>query len=112
MMIPSANIESFVGVLRQRAVLRPLDIAYRFLDDSGGEQASITYAELDQYARRVAVWLQQAGARGDRVLLLYPPSLDFIGGFLGCLYAGAVSVPGHPPRRNQHGARIRTIAED
>lgn len=40
-----------------------------------------------------AAFLQQ----GDRVLLVFLPSLDFILAFLGCLYAGLVPVPVFPP---------------
>lgn len=32
-----------------------------------------------------------------RVLLVYPPSLDFIVAFLGCLKAGLIAVPTFPP---------------
>lgn len=34
---------------------------------------------------------------GDRVLLVYPPGLEFIVAFLACLRAGAVAVPVYPP---------------
>lgn len=36
-------------------------------------------------------------APGERVLLVYPPSLDFIVTFLACLRAGVVAVPVYPP---------------
>ena len=32
-----------------------------------------------------------------RVLLVYPPSLDFIVAFLACLKAGLIAVPCFPP---------------
>jgi acyl-CoA synthetase (AMP-forming)/AMP-acid ligase II/acyl carrier protein len=35
--------------------------------------------------------------RGSRVILVYPPSLDFIVAFLGCLKAGLIAVPVFPP---------------
>jgi acyl-CoA synthetase (AMP-forming)/AMP-acid ligase II len=38
---------------------------------------------------------------GDRVMLLYPPGLDFIAAFFGCLYAGVVAVPSFPPHAAQ-----------
>ena len=49
---------------------------------------------------------------GERALLLYPPGLDFVVGFFGCLYAGVVAVPAYPPRRNRNMHRIQAIAED
>ena len=49
---------------------------------------------------------------GDRALLLYPPGLDFIVGFFGCLYADVVAVPTYPPRRNRKNTRLQTMAQD
>jgi acyl-CoA synthetase (AMP-forming)/AMP-acid ligase II len=34
---------------------------------------------------------------GERALLLYPPGLEYIAGFFGCLYAGTIAVPAYPP---------------
>jgi acyl-CoA synthetase (AMP-forming)/AMP-acid ligase II/acyl carrier protein len=50
--------------------------------------------------------------KGQRVLLLYPPGLDFVAGFYGCLYAGAVAIPAYPPRRNRNMLRIQAISDD
>ncbi|MEM8505854.1 MAG: SDR family NAD(P)-dependent oxidoreductase [Cyanobacteria bacterium P01_D01_bin.1] len=44
--------------------------------------------------------------------MLYPPGLDFIMGFFGCLYAGIIAVPAYPPRRNQSLDRLQAIAQD
>src|SRR5688572_27403906 len=49
---------------------------------------------------------------GQRALLLYPPGLDFVAGFFGCLYAGAIAVPAYPPRRNRYMDRIDAISQD
>ena len=49
---------------------------------------------------------------GRRALLLYPPGLEFIAAFFGCLYAGVVAVPVYPPRRNRSMNRIQAIADD
>ncbi len=45
-------------------------------------------------------------------MLLYPPGIDFLVGFFGCLYAGVVAVPAYPPRRNRNMHRIQAIADD
>jgi non-ribosomal peptide synthase protein (TIGR01720 family) len=45
-------------------------------------------------------------------LLLYPPGLDFIGAYFGCLYAGVVAVPTYPPRRKRRDPRLVGIALD
>jgi non-ribosomal peptide synthetase component E (peptide arylation enzyme) len=64
-------------------------------------QGQWTYGELELRARTVAARLQEIGVRGERVLLLYPPGLDFAAGLFGCFYAGAIAVPAFPPRRNR-----------
>src|SRR5262249_9366855 len=47
--------------------------------------------------------------RGERILLHYPPGLDFIISFLGCLYAGAIAVPVFPARLSQQFPRLLAI---
>lgn len=88
---------TIVHRLLQLSQERTEKIAYTFLLDGETQEASITYGELDRQARLIAARLQSAGANHQRVLLLYPPGLDYISAFLGCLYAGAVAVPTYPP---------------
>ena len=76
------------------------------------EGDSLTYGELDRRARGIGAWLEAHGARGERVLLLYPAGLDYIAAFFGCLYAGAVAVPAYPPRLNRPVPRIQAIVAD
>src|SRR5918996_345808 len=104
--------ETLVERLILRAEERPERIAYRFLTDGEEEGGALTYAELDRRARALGFFLRDMGAGGERVLLLYPPGLDFITGFLGCLYAGGVAVPVYPPRSNRPDARLQAIAAD
>ena len=49
---------------------------------------------------------------GDRILLAYPPGLEFLVGFFGALYAGMIAVPAYPPRGQQMDERVRAIASD
>ena len=88
---------TLVDLLRRRALCQPDQLAYTFLLDGETSELHLTYRELEQHARAIAAALQLAGARGGRALLLYPPGLDFIEGFFGCLYAGVVAVPAYPP---------------
>ena len=72
--------------------------AFSFLDEKANVSASLTYADIDAKSRGVAAFLQQKGVKaGDRVILVYPPSLDFIVSFLGCLMASVIAVPVFPP---------------
>jgi acyl-CoA synthetase (AMP-forming)/AMP-acid ligase II len=87
-----------VEVLQARADTTPDALAFCFLIDGEEEGPRLTYAGLDREARSVAALLQDAVGPGDRALLLYPPGLEFIPAFFGCLYAGVVPVPAYPPR--------------
>lgn len=99
-------------LLNYRAIHQPHQTAYTFLVDGETEEVSITYEELDQKARGIAATLAGMKATGERALLLYPPGLEFITAFLGCLYAGVIAVPVYPPRRNQGLSRLQAIATD
>jgi acyl-CoA synthetase (AMP-forming)/AMP-acid ligase II len=103
---------SLVDLLRTRAESTPERLAYTFLLDGETKAASLTYRELDRRAQAVAVGLRNVAEPGDRALLLFPPGLDYIAGFLGCLYAGVVAVPVYPPRLNRPDPRLEVIAAD
>jgi acyl-CoA synthetase (AMP-forming)/AMP-acid ligase II len=87
---------------------------YTFLEDAEGEETTLTHAELDAKARRIAASLTSK-AVGERVMLLYPPGTEYIAGFFGCLYAGAMAVPAYPPdptRLERTLPRLRSIIQD
>ena len=92
-----STTSSLVELARQRVETAPEGQAYTFLLDGETEEATLTYAQLDQRARAIGGLLQELGARGERVLLLYPPGLEYVAAFVGCLYAGAIAVPAYPP---------------
>jgi acyl-CoA synthetase (AMP-forming)/AMP-acid ligase II len=98
---------SLVSALRSHACSFPERRAYVFLDERGKESAALTYAGLDQHAAVVADMLSVRARRGDRVLLVFPPGLDFIVAFFGCLYAGMIAVPCVLPRHR--GVRESSI---
>jgi len=106
---PTSNV---VDRLRYRAEHQPQKLAFTYLKDGEDDAVHMDYAELDRQARAVAVRLESMGLRGERALLLYPPGLDFISAFFGCLYAGVVAVPAYPPRRNRNMMRIQAISDD
>ena len=83
-----------------------------FLADGATEETSLTYADLDREARAIAAWLQTITSRDDRVLLLYPPGLEYITAFFGCLYAGVIAVPAYPPRNNRNLLRLQSLIDD
>ena len=103
---------SLVHRLRYWLQQQPAELAYCFLEDGDISETRLSYEQLDRKARAVAARLQQLRMTGQRALLLYPPGLDFVVGFFGCLYAGVVAVPAYPPRRNRNMHRIQAIADD
>jgi acyl-CoA synthetase (AMP-forming)/AMP-acid ligase II/acyl carrier protein len=103
------KFSTLVDLLRHRALHQPAQLAFTFLQDGETESSSLTYQELDRSARAIATQLQSKGATGSLALLLYPPGLEFIAAFFGCLYAGTVAIPAYPPRRNQNMSRLQAI---
>jgi 8-amino-7-oxononanoate synthase len=103
---------NLVELLRHRARCQSDDIAFTYLVDGENEQTHLTYAELDRQARSIGAWLEAQDLVGERALLLYPPGLEFITAFFGCLYGGVIAVPVYPPRRNRSLERIQAIADD
>jgi acyl-CoA synthetase (AMP-forming)/AMP-acid ligase II len=89
--------------------------AYTFLGEDGSEAGTLTFAEVDRRARAIAAHLQGAGRRGEPVLLVYAPGLEFLVGFIGCLYAGMIAVPVYPPdptRLQKTMPRFRSVLAD
>lgn len=106
------NIATLVDLARWRASGLADRSTYIFLTDGDSETCELTYAELDRRARAIAAWLQSLGAEGERAILLYPPGLDYIAAFFGCLYAGVVAVPAYPPQRKRMLGRLRAVLAD
>ena len=104
--------QTLVELLRRRLPDQFNRTVYTFLVDGETEEVSLTYGELDIKARAIAARLQRLAALGERVLLLYPPDLEYIAAFFGCLYAGAVAVPVFAPRANRSLSRLQAIAAD
>ena len=61
---------------------------------------TLTRGELDRQRSRDGGPIAGLGLdpAGTLALLLYPPGLEFIAAFFGCLYAGVVAVPAYLPR--------------
>jgi acyl-CoA synthetase (AMP-forming)/AMP-acid ligase II/acyl carrier protein len=103
---------TLVARARVWAERRPEATAYTFLKDGEIESDALTFADVDRRARAIAATLQARHATSDRALLLYPPGLDFVAAFLGCLYAGTIAVPVNPPRPNRSPDTLQAIAAD
>ncbi|MEA5627146.1 non-ribosomal peptide synthetase [Nostoc sp. UHCC 0251] len=103
--------DNLVELLRYRAVNQSDKQAFTFLVN-GQQETNFTYQQLDLKARAIAVSLKNITTTGERVLLIYPPGLEFIAAFFGCLYAGVIAVPAYPPRQNKSLSRLQSVVAD
>lgn len=109
---PEEKFDSLVSLLRYRAASpSKAEQLYIFLQDSL-PQASYTYQQLDNRAIKIAGLLQKKVKPGERVLIMYEPGLELISAFFGCLYAGAIAVPVHPPFNTSSIERLEHIIAD
>lgn len=109
-----SHLPTLVHILKERARMTPDKVAYIYLEDGEDKELPITYAELDQRARRLAAKLQEknANSHDSRVLLIYPQGLEFLIAFFGSLYAGATAVLVFPPTNKKMAKRLNGIVED
>lgn len=107
----SRPLTSLADLLQQQAGRFPERVAFLFEDDAG-KRESWTYAQLESRVRSLGAWIARQVQVGDRVLLVYPPGLEFIASFLGCVYAGALPVPATYPKPRRPSPRLESIARD
>ncbi len=104
--------KSLIELLHNKAQQQPEQTAYKFLLNGETESSNLTYLQLDRQAKAIASKLLEVTQPGDRALLLYPSSLEFIAAFFGCLYAKVIAVPAYPPKANQNLLRLLAIVAD
>jgi thioester reductase-like protein len=77
----------------------PHKLLYSYLDLNGNPLESYTYASFLQRTKAIAGHLRKEHrfAPEDRLLLAYPPGLEMICAFFGCVRAGLIPVPVYPP---------------
>jgi thioester reductase-like protein len=90
---------SILGHLDRLTHKHPDKLLYSYLDVNGDPIESYTYASFLHRAQAIAGQLRKEGrfAAGDRLLLAYPPGLEMICAFFGCVRAGLIPVPVYPP---------------
>lgn len=86
-------------ILKWRAVTSPDHNLFTLLSSKSSEALTMTCSQLHKRAERVGAHLIEKGRvnTGDHVALIYPPGLDLICAFYGCLYVGVVPVTIRPP---------------
>ncbi|XP_039963154.1 disco-interacting protein 2 isoform X1 [Bactrocera tryoni] len=87
------------GVLRWRANTSPDHIIFTLLNSKGAIAKTLTCSELHKRAEKIAALLQERGRiePGDHVALIFPPGLDLLCAFYGCLYLAAIPITIRPP---------------
>ena len=101
-----------VEILQRRAAETPDRLSHMLLGAKEEENQSFTYSQLDHAVREMAATLQSVAEPGQRALLVYPTSLEFIVAMYACLYAGIVPIPTNPPGMNRSAQRLEAIARD
>jgi acyl-CoA synthetase (AMP-forming)/AMP-acid ligase II len=77
----------------------PHKLLYSYIDLSGNPTECYSYRSFIDRTKAIAGHLLKDGrfAPEDRLLLAYPPGLEMICAFFGCVRAGMIPVPVYPP---------------
>jgi len=77
----------------------PHKLLYSYLDLNGNPIEGYSYASFLHRTKAIAGHLRKEHrfAAEDRLLLAYPPGLEMICAFFGCVRAGLIPVPVYPP---------------
>uniref|UniRef100_A0AAX7VFI3 DMAP1-binding domain-containing protein n=1 Tax=Astatotilapia calliptera TaxID=8154 RepID=A0AAX7VFI3_ASTCA len=97
--------------LQWRAQTDPDHVLYILLNAKGVTVGTATCVQLHKRAEKIAAALTEKGSinTGENVVLLYPPGIDLIAAFYGCLYAGCVPVNVRPPHPQNLAATLPTV---
>ncbi|XP_056148622.1 disco-interacting protein 2 homolog C isoform X1 [Lampris incognitus] len=98
-------------VLQWRAQTSPDHVLYTLLNSRGAIASSLTCVQLHKRAEKIAAMLAERGhlQDGDHVALVYPPGIDLIAAFYGCLYAGCVPITVRPPHPQNIATTLPTV---
>uniref|UniRef100_A0A7N6AV23 DMAP1-binding domain-containing protein n=1 Tax=Anabas testudineus TaxID=64144 RepID=A0A7N6AV23_ANATE len=97
--------------LQWRAQTDADHVLYVLLNAKGVAVGTATCVQLHKRAEKIAAALTEKGSinTGENVVLLYPPGIDLIAAFYGCLYAGCVPVNVRPPHPQNLAATLPTV---
>lgn len=104
---------TIIDFLKDRATRNANDLVFRFMDNGelDGPITEWTFSELYHRSVGVAEDLEEQGLKGSSVLLAFPPGLDFVKAFFGCLLAQVRAVPvplPNPHSKNPLGRILNT----
>ncbi|CAB3408565.1 unnamed protein product [Caenorhabditis bovis] len=97
--------------LRSRASTTPDHKILNLVTAKNAEADSATCSSLLKRAERIAGLLTDRARlnRGDHVALIFPPSIDLVAAFFGCLSAGFVPVCVRPPVASDLSATLGSV---
>ena len=110
--ICSKGQPNLIHLLRRRVQDHGEKTVYTYLKDGEAIETSLTYGDLERRSLAIASHLQSYLYPGERVLLLYPPGIEFPAAFFGCLCGGMVAVPTYPPYSNQFLANLEATVSN
>uniref|UniRef100_A0A6I8SSE3 Disco-interacting protein 2 homolog B n=1 Tax=Xenopus tropicalis TaxID=8364 RepID=A0A6I8SSE3_XENTR len=98
-------------VLQWRAQTTPEHVLFILLNAKGTAVCNASCLQLHKRAERIAAALCDKGHlnAGDNVVLLFPPGIELIAAFYGCLYAGCIPVTVRPPHAQNLAATLPTV---
>ncbi|KAF3815552.1 hypothetical protein GH733_016825 [Mirounga leonina] len=107
----SAQFLFLPDVLQWRAHTTPDHPLFLLLNAKGSVTSTATCVQLHKKAERVAAALMEKArlGTGDHVALVYPPGVDLIAAFYGCLYCGCVPVTVRPPHPQNLTTTLPTV---
>src|ERR1700680_5108613 len=98
-------IASILDKLDRLGDEHPHKLLYSYIDLNGDPIEGYTYESFLNRTKVIAGHLRKEHrfAAQDRLLLAYPPGLEMICAFFGCVRAGLIPVPVYPP--SSHGVQ-------
>ncbi|KAJ8387168.1 hypothetical protein AAFF_G00159800 [Aldrovandia affinis] len=98
-------------VLQWRSQTTPDHVLYTLLSSRGTIASSLTCLQLHKRAEKIAAMLAERGhlQDGDHIALVYPPGVDLIAAFYGCMYAGCVPITVRPPHPQNIATTLPTV---
>ncbi|PSN29528.1 Disco-interacting protein 2 [Blattella germanica] len=98
-------------ILKWRAQSTADHVIFTLLNSKGAVATMLSCSQLHKKAERVGNLLLEKGKinTGDHVALIFPPGIDLICAFYGCLYVGAVPVTIRPPHPQNLQTTLPTV---
>ena len=115
MRVVKPAVKSLLDLLALRSAELGDHRAYTFLDSGEIDAGHLTWRALDRQSHAIASGIRSRVNPGARVLLLFPPGLDFVAALFGAFRARVIAVPAYPPsgtRSDRVAARLRGMIVD